>query len=438
MQAQVKLGRVFGIRVGLHYSWFIIAFLIVFSLSEQFATVHREWSSGAVWGTAILTAVFFFVCIVLHELGHSVVAQSRGIRVPSIVLFALGGVSQMERESSDAKAEFWIAIAGPLVSLVIGFSCLGLARMLGWSGVSAPATPVAAMLAWLGYINFMLATFNLIPGYPLDGGRVLRAAAWWITGSAERSSRIAITVGQGFAFFFILLGLWRFFTGHGFAGLWIAFIGWFLLDAAHSSYLQMALKNVLRGVKVRDVMDRDCATVDARTTLQALVHEHLLPTGRRCLVVQKDGYLAGLITTTDVGRIGRDQWPVTTVEQAMKPLGELISFSRTRRSPRLWKPWRAKTSISYQWWPTATWRASSPALTCCRCCRPAPNCACNFGMTQAERCGRQGLGGQCSIVLFREKEIGPVSALHSTTYFVTCVRLSPFTLPKTSANPHCW
>jgi Zn-dependent protease len=132
MQAQVKVGRLFGIRIGLHYSWFIIAFLIVFSLVEQFAAVHRDWSRGVIWGTAILTAVLFFVCIVLHELGHSLVAQRHHIRVPSIVLFALGGVSQMEQESPDAKTEFWMALAGPLVSMLIGFFCLALAVVLGW------------------------------------------------------------------------------------------------------------------------------------------------------------------------------------------------------------------------------------------------------------------------------------------------------------------
>ena len=327
MQAQIKLGRLFGIRIGLHYSWFIIAFLIVFSLVEQFVVVHRDWRRGVIWGTAILTAALFFVCIVLHELGHSVVAQRHRIHVPSIVLFALGGVSQMEGESPDAKTEFWMALAGPLVSVLIGFSCLALAVVLGWGGISLSATPVAALLAWLAYINFMLAIFNLIPGYPLDGGRVLRAAIWWVTGNMERSTRIASLVGQSFAFFFILAGLWRFFTGHGFAGLWIAFIGWFLLDASRSSYAQTVLLHVLRGLKVCDVMDRNCTPVDANITLQALVDEHSIPTGTRCFVVQKNGYLAGLITTADIGRIGRDQWPVTPVEQAMRPVDKLHTVS---------------------------------------------------------------------------------------------------------------
>lgn len=179
MRAQIPLGRIFGISIGLHYSWIIIAVLIVFSLSQQFAMVHRNWPPGVIWGTAVFTALLFFVCILLHELAHSMVAQSRGIRVPSIVLFALGGVSQLERESPDARTEFWMALAGPLVSFGLGLIFLVLANASGWAGPSSPAgSPVVSMLAWLGYINFTLGAFNLIPAYPLDGGRVLRAIAW--------------------------------------------------------------------------------------------------------------------------------------------------------------------------------------------------------------------------------------------------------------------
>jgi len=324
MQAQVKLGRIFGIRIGLHYSWIIIAILIVFSLSGLFHQENRNWTDAEVWGTAILTAILFFVCILLHELGHSVVAQSRGIRVPSIVLFALGGVSQMEGESPDAKTEFWMALAGPAVSFIIGFVCLGVARGLGWVGVFAPApSPLVAMVGYLGYINFLLGAFNLIPAYPLDGGRVFRAAAWWGTHSIERATRIASVVGQVFAFLFILAGLWQFFHGQGFGGLWIAFIGWFLLDAARSSRVQVEIMHALSGIKVRDVMEHNCAIIDATTNLQTLVDEHLLRTGQRCFVVQKGGSIAGLITPADISRVERRMWPLTTVEQAMRPLAQL-------------------------------------------------------------------------------------------------------------------
>jgi len=324
MHAQIQLGRLFGIRIGLHYSWIIIAILIVFSLSGQFTQMHHDWSAAVTWGTAIVTALLFFVCILLHELGHSVVAQSRGIRVPSIVLFALGGVSQMEGESPDAKTEFWMALAGPLVSFVLGFLCLGLAQLAGWRGGLSPATPpLAAMLGWLGIINFTLGAFNLIPAYPLDGGRVFRAAAWWWTHSIERATSLASGVGQVFAFLFIMAGLWRFFRGEGFAGLWIAFIGWFLLDAARSSRVQMQITHALQGIKVKDVMEHDCAVVDPTTNLQTLVDEHLLRTGRRCFIVQRQGHLAGLITPADLSRVERRMWPLTTVEQAMRPLEQL-------------------------------------------------------------------------------------------------------------------
>jgi Zn-dependent protease/predicted transcriptional regulator len=324
MRAQIHLGRIFGIRIGLHYSWILIAILIVFSLSQQFALVHRDWSPGWIWGTAIVTALLFFVCILLHELGHSVVAQSRGIRVPSIVLFALGGVSQMERESPDAKTEFWMALAGPLVSFALGLICLTSAKTLGWVGPSSSiGSPIVSMLAWLGYINFMLGAFNLVPAYPLDGGRVFRAAAWWVTHSIERATRVASLVGQVFAFLFILIGLWEFFHGQGFGGLWIAFIGWFLLDAARSSRMQVELTQALAGVRVRDVMERNCGIVDASANLQVLVDEHLLRSGRRCFIVEGSGQLIGLITPSDIGRVERSLWPSTTVGQTMRRVSQL-------------------------------------------------------------------------------------------------------------------
>lgn len=327
MEAQIKLGRIFGIRIGLHYSWLIIAVLIFFSLGEQFSTVNRHWGPTGIWGAALVTALLFFLSILLHELGHSVVAQSRGIPVPSIVLFALGGVSQMQREPRDAKTEFWMALTGPLVSVMIGVLCLVGAHALGWRDRSIPVTPPAAILAWLGYINLTLAAFNMVPAYPLDGGRVFRAVVWWASNSMERATRIAGIVGQGFAFLFILSGLWQFFSGHGIGGLWLAFIGWFLLDASRASVAQTELMSALRGVRVRDVMDRPGVMVDASTTLQSLVEDYLLRTGTRCFVVQKNGYLAGLITPSDVGKIDRQLWPITTVEQVMRPLREVRTIS---------------------------------------------------------------------------------------------------------------
>jgi Zn-dependent protease len=268
MRAQVKLGRIAGISIGLHYSWFLIAILSALSLAQHFRAVAPEWSSAIVWTAAVVTGLLFFATLLLHELAHSLLAKSRGLRVRAITLFALGGVSQIESEATDAKSEFSIAIAGPVTSVVIGLALLGSAWLTGWKPGTEPATPVVSVLVWLGYINFMLAVFNMIPGYPLDGGRVLRALIWWVTGNANRSTRLAAKVGQVIAFLFILSGLYRFFVGANFGGLWLAFIGWFLLDASRSSYVQVELMAGLRDRRVADIMDRDYATVEGHLSVQ--------------------------------------------------------------------------------------------------------------------------------------------------------------------------
>jgi Zn-dependent protease/predicted transcriptional regulator len=323
MHAQIRLGRIAGISIGLHYSWFIIAFLITLSLIGRFSAVMPKWSSATVWSAAIVTGLLFFVALLLHELAHSLLAKSRGLRVRAITLFALGGVSQIESEAPDAKSEFWIAIVGPLASLVIGIVCLLLARSTGWILNSEPLTPISAVLVWLGYINLMLAAFNLVPGYPLDGGRVLRALIWWNTHSIDRSTRIAARVGQVVAFLFIFLGLYQFFLGKNFGGLWLAFIGWFLLDASRSSYAQVEITEGIRERRVSDIMDRDFSAVEAHLSLQDFVHRYLLASGRRCFVVVQNNNLAGLITTKEVTGVERDRWPQTSVQSVMRPLSQL-------------------------------------------------------------------------------------------------------------------
>ena len=298
MHAQIRLGRIAGISIGLHYSWFIIAFLITLSLIGRFSAVTPKWSSATVWSAAIVTGLLFFVALLLHELAHSLLAKSRGLRVRAITLFALGGVSQIESEAPDAKSEFWILN-------------------------SEPRTPISAVLVWLGYINLMLAAFNLVPGYPLDGGRVLRALIWWNTHSIDRSTRIAARVGQVVAFLFIFLGLYQFFLGKNFGGLWLAFIGWFLLDASRSSYAQVEITEGIRDRRVSDIMDRDFSAVEAHLSLQDFVHRYLLASGRRCFVVVQNNNLAGLITTKEVTGVERDRWPQTSVQSVMRPLSQL-------------------------------------------------------------------------------------------------------------------
>jgi len=323
MQANIKLGRISGIEIGLHYSWFIIAALIVFSLGEHFRQANPNWGKGEIWIAALFTAVLFFVSLLLHELAHSLVAQARGLKVRAITLFALGGVSQTEGDATDAKTEFWVAIVGPITSLIIGLGCLGIALGLGWQRSTEPHTAVAGVLVWLGYINIALAVFNMIPGFPLDGGRVLRSIVWAITKNGDRSTRIAAGVGQAVAFLFILDGISKWFSGDSFGGLWIAFIGWFLMDAAKASYAEVGITAALRGMRVSEVMSRDCAIVNRGMSLQEFVDIYLLQTGQRCFAVEDQDRLVGLITPRDVAKIPRDRWDRTTVREAMRPLKEL-------------------------------------------------------------------------------------------------------------------
>ena len=320
MRAQIKLGRIFGVEIGLHYSWFIIALLITFSLAGHFQTNNPGWSDGLRWGVAIVTALLFFVSIVVHELSHAMVAKLRGLPVKSITLFALGGVAQIEKEAADAKTEFWMGIIGPITSFVIGVICLAITVALGWTPPESPQRPLPAMLMWLGYINIALAIFNMIPGFPLDGGRVLRGIVWWITGNAKRATTIAARVGQVIAFAMIIYGVMQFFQGAGFNGLWLAFIGWFLLSASRESYAQMVITEGLRGLRVADVMSRDFPVVDANSNLQTFAEENLTRTGRRFWVVTVNGEPEGIITPDEVSGVPRNRWPYTTVADVMRPL----------------------------------------------------------------------------------------------------------------------
>jgi Zn-dependent protease/predicted transcriptional regulator len=291
----------------------------VLSLSRDFRASHPQWGSSLVLTLAISTAVLFFISLLLHELSHSLVARTRGLPVREITLFALGGVSQIEGDAGSAKTEFWMALVGPLTSVFIGLTCLG-AVAIGGGGTLSPLT---AVLAWLGYINLGLAAFNMVPGYPLDGGRILRAIIWWKTGDPDRATRTAAKVGQAVGAAFITIGVIEYFGGGGLGGLWIAFIGWFLLQAAGASYIEVGVKRSLQGVRVSDVMARDCPTVNARLTVQDFVDHELLRTGRRCFIVVENGRIAGLITSHEIRQTDRAKWSHTTLDDVMRPLNSM-------------------------------------------------------------------------------------------------------------------
>jgi Zn-dependent protease/predicted transcriptional regulator len=323
MRSSIRLGRLFGIEVGLHYSWFIIALLITMSLGSQFQASHKEWGSNVIWSLAILTALLFFVSLLAHEFCHALVARARGLTTNAITLFALGGVAQIEKEPEDAKTEFLVGIVGPLSSAVIGVISLAVAWALGWRMGAAPETPLHAMFVWLGYINLSLAAFNMIPGYPLDGGRILRSILWLASGNVQVATRRAANVGKAIALLFIAFGIFRFFGGAGFGGLWIAFIGWFLLQAAAASYSSVALTEGLKGVQVRDIMTSDCVTLDGNMNVEQFVENYLLRSGRRCFVVQQNGEISGLVTPHEIKELERPRWPYMTLSDVMRPLDQI-------------------------------------------------------------------------------------------------------------------
>jgi Zn-dependent protease/predicted transcriptional regulator len=322
LKSNIKLATVFGVELGLHYSWIIIALLITFSLAAQFHLTNRAWGEGVIWSAAIVTGILFFACLFAHELSHALVAKARGIPIHKITLFLLGGMAQIEGEPSNPSTEFWMGIVGPITSGVIGLILLGIALVFGWVRRLPPATPGLAILVWLGYINLALAAFNMIPGFPLDGGRVLRAIIWWIKKDARRSTQIAARVGQFVAVLFIAYGIFSIFGGGMVGGIWIAFIGWFLLQASGASYMQSQMGSALDGLHVRDLMSNDCPAISPDMPLDQFIHD-LLQTGRRCSLVVDQDRLVGLITPRDVRSIDPATWSQKRVSDAMRSTSQL-------------------------------------------------------------------------------------------------------------------
>ncbi|OQW64635.1 MAG: hypothetical protein BVN29_12550 [Nitrospira sp. ST-bin5] len=318
----VKLTTIRGIDIGVHYSWFIIFFLITFSLTTRFASEHPQWTQAEHYAVGILTSLLFFSSILLHELAHSFVALAKGIPVRAITLFVFGGVAQIGREPDRPMTEFQIAIAGPIASALLAVGFGAMANLAG-----DEFERISALAGWLSSINLMLALFNLVPGFPLDGGRIFRALLWRVTGNLATATRIAAGTGQTVGYAFILVGIWTMFTVSWFNGLWLVFIGWFLLSAAQESVLQMSLRSALSGLRAEDIMARDCPTVSGQLSLADLVHEHILRTGRRCFLVSQNGRLEGLVTLHQVKAVPQERWGDSFVVQAMTPMDRLYAVA---------------------------------------------------------------------------------------------------------------
>ena len=318
----IPVGRIFGISIDLDYSWFLVIGLLTWILAFSYYPVEFK-HAGAVeyWLLGAVTAMMLFVSVLLHELGHSVVAKRFGIPVPRITLFIFGGVSEIAAEPPEPQVDFWIAAAGPIVSFLLALIFWELRPVLSNSG------PLFALAKYLAILNLVLGAFNMVPGFPLDGGRVLRSILWAITRNFRRSNVIATVTGRFFGFCFIGVGVWEVFAGKNiFNGLWIAFIGWFLESAAASQDQMHVIKDLLGGHQVSEVMSRDFPQISGNVTLQEIVDQHVLTQGQRCFVVGEGDESAGLVTLSTIKEVPRSAWPKTTASKVMIPLKKLASI----------------------------------------------------------------------------------------------------------------
>jgi len=319
IRGNINLGRVFGIPLRLHYTWFIIFALVTLLLVFDDAYQAYPIAQRIILG--ILTSLLFFASIIIHELAHSILAIRNNIPVKEITLFVFGGVSQITKEATHPRAELSIAIVGPLTSLALAGIFYGLHLLLaGTQQILA-----ASLMWWLAWINVILAVFNLIPGFPLDGGRIFRALVWQRTQDYRRATRIATKVGQVIAYAFMAGGiaLIIFVPQYWFGGLWLTFIGWFLRDAARTSYRQVLLRDALIGITARQVTDYGCPLIPPHLNLMELVQQHILPTGRSCFLITSGAVLEGMVTLQQIKKVPRDRWAITPVQDIMTPASKL-------------------------------------------------------------------------------------------------------------------
>ena len=326
--SSVRVGRIFGIPLEINYSWFIIFALVTVSIGSYLGSPslrlgHERWIIAS--GTSLL----FFSSVVAHELSHSLIAVRRGIPVKKITLFIFGGVAQISREASRPSTELIVAAVGPVSSVFIGFAFWLISLLL-----KPISSPLSDMAWWLFFINMVLAAFNMIPGFPLDGGRVLRAIIWGLSGNYRLATRSAIIMGQSIGFAMMIGGVLVFFGLDieilrlhisGIQGVWFVFIGWYLANAATSNYHQLKLREGLRNFLARDIMSLDCPTVDTGTRLSQLANDRILASGIRCFIVEEDRSFRGIVTLRDLRRVPRKQWDSSLVQGVMTPVSKLTT-----------------------------------------------------------------------------------------------------------------
>ena len=333
-----RMGKIFGINIHVDWSWFVIFVLVAWSLAVTFGQIHRSWPLEMRWALAFLASFLFFASVLAHELAHSLAAQARGVPVKNITLFMFGGVANIGREPSTPGEELFITIVGPLTSLLLGVICvvLGTNNITlindAWraSAVLSQLHPLRTILAWLGSVNIMVGIFNLIPAFPLDGGRLVRAVFWAFTKDLRRSTRWASLLGQVIAWSFVIaggamiLGVAVPVLGSGlFNGLWIIFIGWFLNNAASSGYRQVMIQDILGDVPVRRVMQTQVPMVPSETLLNDLVNDRFPQLDGQALLVTAGEEVVGLVGMNDIQKSRKSEWESTSVGEIMTPVSQL-------------------------------------------------------------------------------------------------------------------
>ena len=314
LRKHITLGRISGISINLDYSWFLIFFLLAWILATNYFPLEIKGEPSVFyWGISVFTAILFFISVLLHELGHSFLARRFRIQVKKITLFIFGGVAEIKQEPPSAWAEFWIALAGPAVSFF-------LAGIFYFSGqMAAVRSGLWVMFSYLALINFILAVFNLIPGFPLDGGRIFRAFIWGMIHNFRKATMIAATTGRFFAYGFIIWGIFLIISGNMFNGLWLAFIGWFLESAAVAQIHQQTLHDVLAGHTVKEALNPDIQSVSSNTSIQDLIDHHIIGKGHRYFLVNEKQKPVGLISMHRIKEIPHEKRKETNVSEIMIP-----------------------------------------------------------------------------------------------------------------------
>lgn len=335
----LRLFSIFGIEIRLDWSVLIIFALIVYSLGAGlFPQWHPDWTPATTWITAIAAGVIFFASLLAHELAHSLMARYYGIRVPRITLFLFGGMAEIEAEAKTPKEEFAIAIVGPLMSALIGaLFLIGASTAIGDEGMQRLAQDPLALMAglspattaaiWLGFVNIILAIFNMVPGFPLDGGRVFRAGVWWVTGDAVKATRVASMAGRAVGWLLIGFGFWNIFALGNLGGLWLILIGWFLTHAARASYTQMVTERSLRSVRVQDVMRTRFETVPGNISLEEFIEDYLLRSSQQLWPVTEGDRYVGTVSFSDVAKISQPDRRQRQVRELLTPLDERHSLA---------------------------------------------------------------------------------------------------------------